>query len=234
MMFFTGLTATITSQILAALLLTGIILLGIVLTLLSSVFLSKTLLKGIPSSFILELPPYRKPQIIKVIIRSIFDRTLFVLYRAVYVSVPAGALIWLLANIDYNSASLLTHCAQFLDPFAYLIGLDGYILLAFILGFPANEIVIPIIIMSYLASGNLTELDSLKSMQQLFINHGWTSLTAVCVMLFSLVHWPCSTTCLTIRKESGSWKWTLVAILLPTLIGFILCFLTATVWRLII
>lgn len=234
MMFFTGLAATITSQILSALLLTGIILLGIILTLLSSVFLSKTLLKGIPSSFILELPPYRKPQIIKVIIRSILDRTLFVLYRAVYVSVPAGALIWILANTNYNSASLLTHCAQFLDPFAYLIGLDGYILLAFVLGFPANEIVIPIIIMSYLASGNLTELDSLKSMQQLFINHGWTSLTAICVMLFSLVHWPCSTTCLTIRKETGSWKWTLVSILLPTLLGFILCFLTATVGRLII
>ena len=156
----------------------------------------------------MELPPYRKPEIGKVIVRSIFDRTLFVLGRAIVVAAPAGMIIWLFANIYIGDVSVLNHCASFLDPFAKLLGLDGVILIAFILGFPANEIVIPIIIMAYMAQGSLLELDNLAEMKQLFVTNGWTWITAISVMLFSLIHWPCSTTVITIKKETNSWKWT--------------------------
>jgi len=187
--------------------------------------LSKTILKGVPSSFTLELPPYRKPQIGKVIVRSIFDRTLFVLGRAVAVAAPAGLLIWLTANIYIDGISVFAHCANFLDPFAEFFGLDGVILLAFILGFPANEIVVPIILMGYLATGTLTEIVNLDVMRELLIQNGWTWVTAICVILFSLLHWPCSTTCITIKKETGSLKWALFSILLPTVIGLVICFI---------
>lgn len=202
------------------------------MTLLVSKILSKTILKGLPSNFTLELPPYRKPQIGKVIVRSVLDRTLFVLGRAVVVAAPAGLVIWVLANINIGNISILTHCANFLNPFADLIGLDGYILMAFILGFPANEIVIPIIIMSYMATGSMLEFSSLAELKTLLVNNGWTWLTAICVMLFSLMHWPCGTTCLTIKKETQSWKWTLVSFLVPTIIGIVICFIINSLVRL--
>ena len=216
----------------SAVMLTGVILFGILMTLLVSRALSKTVLKGVPSSFTLELPPYRRPQVGKVIVRSICDRTLFVLGRAAAVAAPAGLIIWVMANVTLGGQTLLTHCSDFLNPFAQLFGLDGVILLAFILGFPANEIVVPIIIMAYLSTGSIQELD-LMQMKTLFIDNGWTWLTALCTMLFSLMHWPCSTTCLTIRKESGSLKWTAVSGLIPTLCGFTLCFLVASGARLL-
>ncbi len=213
--------------------LTGIVTLGIFMTLLVSRILSKTILKGLPSSFTLELPPYRKPQIGRIIVRSILDRTLFVLGRAVAIAAPAGLVIWLMANISVGEVSLLTYCANFLDPFAKLLGLDGYILMAFILGLPANEIVIPIIIMSYMASGSILELDELEDLRQLLVSHGWTWLTGVCVMLFSLMHFPCGTTLWTIRKETQSMKWTLASIAIPTAAGIIVCFVVANAARLL-
>ena len=215
------------TSVISTLLLVGVILIGIFMTFLISKILSKTILKGYPSSFTLELPPYRKPQFGKVIIRSILDRSLFVLGRAVIVAAPAGLVIWLLANIDINNISLLNHCANVLEPFANLFGLDGVILMAFILGFPANEIVFPIIIMTYMATGQIIELDNLEALKTLLIDNGWTITTAICVMLFSLMHWPCSTTCLTIKKESKSWKWTLISILIPTITGLIVCFIVS-------
>lgn len=207
-----------------AFLLTCLILTGIGATLLSSLILSKTLLRGIPSSFTLELPPYRRPQFGKVIVRSVLDRTLFVLGRALLVAAPAGLIIWLLANIQWGNTSLLTLLSGGLDPLGRILGMDGVILAGFILGFPANEIVIPIILMAYLQTGKLVEMSDQTQLFSLLAAHGWTIKTAVCTAVFSLFHWPCSTTCLTIHKETGSWFWTLIAFLLPTLIGISLCF----------
>lgn len=232
-MFFIGSAAGFSQNVLAALLLTGVILLGIFLTFAVSRLLSKTILKGEASSFALELPPYRRPQIGKVLVRSLFDRTLFVLGRAAMVAAPAGLLIWVLANVQAGGASLLSHCAAFLDPFAHLLGLDGVILLAFILGFPANEIVIPIIIMTYLSSSSILELENTAALKTLLVDNGWTWVTAISFMLFCLIHFPCSTTCLSIRKETGSWKWTALGFILPTCIGMIVCFLFTTVMRLL-
>ena len=232
-MFFAGMFIGPFKSVISTVLLLGVILLGVFMTLMMSKLLSKTILKGVPSSFTLELPPYRKPQIGKVIVRSIFDRTLFVLGRAISVAAPAGIVIWLMANVTVGDMSLLTHCANFLNPFAQAIGLDGYILMAFILGFPANEIVVPIIIMSYMATGSMLELESFTELRALLVYNGWTWLTAVCVMLFSLMHWPCSTTCLTIRKETQSWKWTAVSFLVPTVMGVIICFVFTSVVRLL-
>lgn len=231
--FFVGAAATMGASVLSTLFLVGVIVLGVLMTFLLSRILSKTILKGIPSSFTLELPPYRKPQIGKVIVRSIFDRTLFVLGRAIVVAAPAGIVIWLMANISVGGETILALCTNFLDPFASLFGMDGTILMAFILGFPANEIVLPIIIMSYMAGGTLIELDQLSELQTLLVDNGWTIITAVCTMLFSLMHWPCSTTCLTIRKETGSWKWAGVSFLVPTVTGFVICFIVASVGRLL-
>lgn len=230
-MFFAGAFIGPGQSIISTIILTGVILLGVFMTLAISKILSKTILKGIPSSFTLELPPYRKPQVGKVIVRSIFDRTLFVLGRAISVAAPAGIVIWVMANVTIGDISILTHCANFLNPFAKLIGLDGYILMAFVLGFPANEIVVPIIIMSYTATGSLIEFDSLTQLRQLLITNGWTWLTAVNVMLFSLMHWPCSTTCLTIKKETQSWKWTGLSFLIPTVTGIVICFIVTSVVR---
>ena len=221
------------NSLLATLSILGVIILSVIITLFISKLLSKTILKGLPSSFTLELPPYRKPQIGKIIIRSIFDRTLFVLGRAVAIAAPAGFIIWLMANVTIGSTSILTHCAQFLDPFSQLLGLDGYIMMAFILGMPANEIVIPILIMSYMYEGAMLELDSLIEMKQLFIANGWTWLTAICTMLFTLNHWPCGTTLWTIKKETQSWKWTWMSFLIPTLTGFVICFIVAQGARLL-
>ncbi len=205
-----------------------VVLFGIAATLAVSWVLSKTLLKGISSSFTLELPPYRKPQIGKIIVRSIYDRTLFVLRRAVVVSIPAGAVTWLMANIFIGDISILSHCAGFLNPFGNLLGMDGFILLAFILGMPANEIVLPILIMSYMSAGTMIELDSIAKLQELFVvEHGWTWLTAVCTMLFSLLHYPCGTTLLTMKKESGSIKWTVLAAVIPLGVACTVCFIVA-------
>ena len=212
-----------TQSLFAALCLTAVILLGIIATFSITKLLSKTLLKGVPSSYTLELPPYRKPRVLKVILRSIFDRTLFVLGRSLAVAAPAGLLIWIMANINVNDISILHHCANFLDPFAQLLGLDGVILLAFILGLPANEIVMPIVIMAYTNSGSLTELSSLNTMKDLFIANGWDYTTAISVILFSLLHWPCATTILTIKKETNSLNWTLLAVLLPTILSILVC-----------
>ena len=232
-MFFVTVGTGVLSSLLSAVLLTFVISFGIFMTFAVTRLLSHTLLKGVPSSFTLELPSYRRPQIGKVIVRSIFDRTLFVLGRAIAVAAPAGLLLWLLANVFVGDSSLLSHCAAFLNPFAQLIGLDGVILLAFILGFPANEIVVPIIIMAYMAQGSLLELESLTEMKALFTANGWTWCTAICTMLFSLMHWPCSTTLLTIKKETAGWKWTLLAALIPTLAGIIVCMIVAGIARII-
>jgi len=220
-MFFVGVNTN--NSILSVTILMSVILLGILMTFIVSKLLSMTILKGIPSSFTLELPPYRRPQVSKVIIRSVLDRTIFVLGRAVTIAIPAGVVIWILANVSYNGLSLLLHVSNFLNPFASVLGMDGIILLAFILGFPANEIVMPIIIMGYMATGNLTDFTNLADLKLLLVNNGWTIATAISVMIFSLMHWPCSTTCLTIKKETKSNKWTLISIFIPTLCGIIIC-----------
>ena len=220
--FATGISLPFRSLVSAGLLLT-VIVFGVVVTLLVSKLLSATLLKGLPSSFTLELPPYRRPQICKTIVRSLLDRTIFVLLRAMCVAAPAGIVIWLMSNIMINGESLCVIISNFLQPLGSLMGLDGVILLAFILGFPANEIVVPIIIMIYTASGTLVEYDSLSSLYNLFVENGWTWVTALCTMIFSLMHFPCSTTCLTIYKETKSLKWTLLSFILPTILGILLC-----------
>ena len=186
------------------------------MTLLITKVLSKTVLKGVPSSFMLELPPYRKPQIGKVLVRSIFDRTLFVLGRAISIATPAGIVIWLFANIHIQDTSILTYVANFFDPFAKVMGLDGYILTAFILGIPANEIVLPIILMSYTSSATLVNLEDTFSIGRILLENGWTLITAINVMIFTLLHFPCSTTLLTIYKETKSIKWTFLSFALPT------------------
>lgn len=222
MFFAAGISLPFRSLASAGLLL-AVIVFGVVVTLLVSKFLSATLLKGLPSSFTLELPPYRRPQICKTIVRSLLDRTVFVLLRAMCVAAPAGIVIWLMSNIMINGESLCVIISNFLQPLGSLMGLDGVILLAFILGFPANEIIVPIIIMIYTASGTLIEYDSLSSLYNLFVENGWTWVTALCTMLFSLMHFPCSTTCLTIYKETKSLKWTLLSFILPTILGILLC-----------
>lgn len=227
--FFAGTAAAPLNSLLTALILMLVILLGVFATMGVSKLLSLTLLKGEASSFTLELPPYRSPQIGKIIIRSILDRTLFVLGRAVVVAAPAGLIIWLLANIEVGNTSLISYATNFLDPFARILGMDGIILAAFILGFPANEIVIPIMIMLYTNTGVLTDADSLSQMLSLFTANGWTVTTALCVIVFYLMHFPCSTTCISIYKETKSLKWTLVSFFTPLLCGFLLCFIISTV-----
>ena len=216
----------------SALLLTGFILLSFGMSFFASWLLSHTVLKGVPSFFTLELPPYRRPQAGKVLVRSLLDRTIFVLGRAVTAAAPAGLLIWLLANITIGGTSLLSLLAGFLDPAGRLLGLDGVILMAFLLGFPANEIVLPIILMAYLETGTLVSMEDSASLYNLLTAHGWTVKTAVCMAVFSLFHWPCATTCLTIKKETGSLKWTAVSILLPAAAGCILCMMICAGWPL--
>ena len=211
-----------------------VILLGIFMTLLISKILSKTLLKGMPSSFVLELPPYRKPQFGKILVRSIFDRTLFVLGRAICVAAPAGLVIWIFANVGINGESLLNIIANFLNPFASLMGLDGYILTAFIFGIPANEIVLPIILMCYLGNGTLVSLDDTFAIGNILVQNGWTILTAINVMIFTCLHFPCTTTLLTIKKETGSLKWTVIGFLIPTVCGIVLCMFTTLIYNIFI
>ncbi|MGO5094722.1 nucleoside recognition domain-containing protein [Agathobaculum sp. LCP25S3_E8] len=216
-----------------ALLLTAVIAGSVVLTLAASRLLSATVLRGTPSSFTLELPPYRAPQIGQVIVRSVFDRTLFVLGRAAVVAAPAGALIWLLANLDISGISVFSHLTALLDPAGRLFGLDGVILLAFILAFPANELVMPLIVMGYLATGSIADVADLAAFRTLLLANGWTVCTALCTLVFAVAHWPCSTTCLTIWKETRSIKWTLAAVALPTAFGLALCLATHGICTLI-
>lgn len=223
--FVGGLVASQYSTIVASLFVTFLVIFGIIITLIVSWSLSKTMLKGVPSTFTLELPPYRKPQIGRILYTSLIDRTVFVLGRAVAVAAPAGLVIWILANVMIGDISILNHLAAFLDPFARAIGLDGFILMAFIIGLPANEIVVPIIIMSYMSKGAMLELESLTEMKELFVANGWTFLTALNVMLFSLLHFPCGTTLWTIKKETGSSKWTILSAIIPTAIAIIVCFI---------
>ena len=201
------------------------LLLSVSITLLVSSMLSKTILKGEASSFTLELPPYRKPQFAKVIVRSILDRTIFVLGRAISVSVPAGALIWLLQNITIADSTLLSMFSSLLEPLGSIMGLSGAILAAFLLGIPANDIVIPILLMYYSQSGMLVESSGIVELGEILRNNGWTIITALCAILFSLNHFPCATTLWTIAKETKSVKWTTVSFLLPTLVGVVICVL---------
>ncbi len=222
-MFFVGSSGGLGAGLASAVFLCALITLSIVITLITSKILSATVLKGAPSAFTLELPPYRAPEVGKVIVRSILDRTVFVLGRAVISAIPAGIILWLMANLHIGDSTWLSICSGFLDPFARILGLDGVILIAFILGFPANEIVIPVMIMAYMSRSSLTDYSSLFELKELFVANGWTTTTAICTMLFSLFHWPCATTVLTVKKESGSLKWTAAAIIIPTVIGMLLC-----------
>jgi len=222
---FAGGAVTISlSGIVVTLTVSGLVVFGIAVTLFASWLLSRTLLQGIPSSFVLELPPYRRPQVGQVIVRSLLDRTIFVLGRAVIIAAPAGGLIWVLANTAVGDVTILSVLAGQLDPLGRNMGLDGFILLAFILGLPANEIVLPVLIMSYLSGSALTEPGSIASLRQLLVEQqGWTWLTALCTMLFMLCHWPCGTALYTIRREQNSWRWTLLAALIPAAVGVLVC-----------
>ena len=232
--FIGSLVSSKYSSIISTLVVLAVILIGIIITLIISKLLSKTLLKGESTSFVLELPPYRKPQLLKVITRSIFDKTIFVLGRALSVAAPAGIVIWLMSNVFIADTNLLTYVANFLDPLGKIMGLDGYILTAFLLGLPANEIVLPLILMSYLANGELINIENIESIGEILISNGWTMLTAINIMIFSLLHFPCSTTLISIKKETVSLKWTFLAFLIPLICGMIICMLTNAIYNLII
>lgn len=221
-------TGSLYGSLFSAFVLTVFIVVGITGAMLASFILSKTVLKGKMSSFVLELPPYRCPDIAGVLVRSFLDRTLFVLGRALLSAAPAGLIIWILANINVADASLLNICTGFLDPFAKFFGMDGVILTAFILGLPANEIVIPVMIMAYMAGSSLNSVGT-GELYSLFINNGWNLSTAVCTAIFALMHWPCATTLMTIKKETGSFRWTLLSVALPTCFGLVLCLIAKTI-----
>lgn len=224
--FFSGALQTgegLKSSLISTFIVFLVICIGIAFTFAVSKALSKTVLKGKSECTLLELPPYRKPQVGKILVHSLVDRTLFVLGRALSVAVPAGIVIWILSNIQIADISLLTYIANFFDPFAKLMGLDGYIFTAFLLGLPANEIVLPIILMCYTQSGSLVDMDNIYSIFEILSSNGWTIVTAINVMIFSLLHFPCGTTLLTIKKETKSWKWASLAFILPTVCGIVLC-----------
>lgn len=229
--FMGGAAAAQYETLVASGVITALVLVGIAVTFAVSWILSHTVLRGEPSALVLELPPYRRPQIGAVIYRSMIDRTLFVLRRAVVMAAPAGAMTWILGNIYIGDMSVIGHLAGWLQPMGYAIGLDGFILLAFILGLPANEIVVPILLMSYLSSGFMLDFESLEELRAILVNNGWTWLTAVCTMLFCLLHWPCTTTLLSAYKESGSLKWTFASFAIPTAIAFAVCFVVAQTAR---
>jgi len=227
-LFFTSSKGSLFS----AVILVGLVCLSVVMTLLYSHLLSVTLLKGEPSSFTLELPPYRRPRVKEVIVRSIFDRTLFVLLRAIKVAAPAGLLIWVLGNVNVSDSTLLTYLCGFFDAPAGIFGLNGAILLAFIIGLPANEIVVPIMLMGYLSGSTLASFADLPIAGEMLVANGWTVITAICVLIFTLFHWPCSTTLITIKKETGSVFYTVLAAVLPTSCGLILCLIVASAGKL--
>ncbi len=221
-MFFCA-SGGIMGQITSSLMLAGFIVLSIILTFAVSYALSKTVLKGVPSSFTLELPPIRKPQIGRILVRSVCDRVIFVLGRAVAVAAPAGIVIWLAANVTIGGDTILNILSDGLNPLAVIMGLDGAILLAFILGLPANEIVIPIILMAYMNTTGLVSMGDLDSLKTLLVSNGWTIITAVCTLIFFVAHWPCSTTLITIYKETKSLRWTFASFIIPTLCGVVMC-----------
>ena len=225
---------TLKSSLISTFIVFIVICIGIGFTFLVSYVLSKTILKGSTDCTLLELPPYRKPQIGKILVHSLVDRILFVLGRALSVAVPAGIILWILSNIHIADLSLLTYVANFFDPFARLMGLDGYILTAFILGLPANEIVLPIILMCYMQVGSLVDMSNIHSIFEILSNNGWTIVTAVNIMLFSLLHFPCATTLLTIKKETKSWKWCFVSFILPTVIGIIMCMIVNLIFNIFV
>ncbi|KJS10724.1 MAG: iron transporter FeoB [Peptococcaceae bacterium BRH_c8a] len=231
-LFIAGSVSVTLGSFIATLGVAGLVVFGIAVTLFVSWLLSKTLLKGEPSSFTLELPPYRKPQVGQVLVRSVIDRTIFVLSRAVVIAAPAGGLVWIMANTTIGDSTILAAAANWLDPFAGLMGLDGFILMAFILGLPANEIVFPILIMSYVSGGTLVQMESLADLRHLLIDqHGWTWLTGLCTVIFALCHWPCGTTLFTIQREQKNWRWTLLAAIIPASIGVIICITITTLAR---
>lgn len=232
--FVGGIAGGFRGSLFSAIIVTTMIILGVFMTLISSKILSSTILRGAPSHFILELPPYRKPQIGKILVRSLIDRTLFVLARAIAVAAPAGAVIWIFANVMIGDTSILIYCTNFFDPFARVIGIDGYIAVAFILGLPANEIVMPIMIMSYLKQSTMVNVDGFDGLKEVLLVNGWTTLTAVNTMILCIMHFPCATTLLTIKKETDSIKWPVIAFMLPTVLGIGFCFLTTLIYKIIV
>lgn len=224
---FTGAVGTLVT----AGILMGMVLFGVIVTLTVSWVLSKTVLKGVPTHYTLELPPYRRPKFLDTILRASIDKAWYVLKRAVVVAAPASILTWIFANIYIGDTSILMYFVNFLDPFGQALGMDGFILAAFILGLPANEIVVPILIMAYLSQGAMLELDDLSELKQVFLNHGWTWLTALNMMLFSLLHYPCGTTLVNIYKETKSYKWTFMSFIIPTGIAISVTFSIAVIVR---
>ncbi|MEK4009694.1 nucleoside recognition domain-containing protein [Peribacillus sp. FSL M8-0224] len=220
--FTGGMNSIVTTSVIV-----GIVIVGIMTTFLVSWVLSKTALKGVPTHYTLELPPYRKPKFFDTVVRSSLNKSLSVLYRAIKVAAPAGILTWVLANIQIGDMSILLYIVNFLDPLGQLIGLDGYILMAFLIGLPANEIVLPILLMGYLSTGSLMDVDGIEDLKRIFLDHGWTWVTALNMMLFSLLHYPCGTTLVNIYKETKSLKWTFWSFMIPTAIAFLVTFAVA-------
>jgi ferrous iron transport protein B len=226
--FVGGVVSPAFASIAAAGAVVGVVVLGVIVTLAVSWILSRTVLKGEASAFTLELPSYRRPSVLRILYTSLIDRTLFVLYRAVIIAIPAGGLIWLLSNIYTGGQSLTMWISGFLNPFGVLLGLDGVIILAYIIAIPANEIVVPTILMAYLNSSRMIELESLATLKSLLVGQeGWTLLTAICLMLFALLHYPCSTTIWTMWKEIRSVKWTAFGALMPLGLAILVCFIVA-------
>ena len=221
------------NSLVSSLILLVFIVISVIMTFIVSKILSCTILKSKDSTFVIEMPPYRRPEVLKTIVRSVIDRTLFVLIRAICVSIPAGIIIWICSNVYIGGVSILSICSNFLEPFGKFIGLDGVIVLAFILGLPANEIVIPIIIMAYLCTGNITGYTSLNELRDILISNGWTIVTALCFIFFTMFHFPCGTTIVTIKKETNSLLWTIISIIIPTLVGIICCFILSNLLNLI-
>jgi len=221
--FFSITNNSIINTTINVILLTSVILFSIFMTFIISKILTKTFIKGDNSFFILELPPYRTPKIIKTLVRSLFDRTFKILIRAIIVAAPAGLVIWLLTNLTINDISIFNYISNFLNPIGFLIGLDGIILTGFLLGFPANEIVLPIIIMGYMSSNIMMDVSNFDVMKNIFINNGWDIITAICMIIFIVFHFPCSTTLITIYKETKSMIYTLLSFLIPLFIGIFLC-----------
>lgn len=220
--FTGGMKSLVTTSVIV-----GIVLVGIIVTFIVSWVLSKTALKGVPTHYTLELPPYRRPKFFDTVIRSSLTKSLAVLTRAIKVAAPAAILTWVIANIYIGDTSILMYIVNFLDPFGKMLGLDGFILMAFLIGLPANEIVMPILLMGYLSTGSLTEVDSMVDLKRIFLEHGWTWLTALNMMLFSLLHFPCGTTLVNIYKETKSKKWTFLSFLIPTVIAIVVTFVIA-------
>ena len=221
------------NSLVSSLMLLVFIVISVIMTFIVSKILSYTILKSKDSTFVIEMPPYRRPEVLKTIVRSVIDRTLFVLIRAICVSIPAGIIIWGCSNVYLGGTSILNICSNFLEPFGKFIGLDGVIILAFILGLPANEIVIPIIIMSYLCTGNITGYTSLSELRNILISSGWSIVTAFCFIFFTMFHFPCGTTIVTIKKETNSLLWTIISIIVPTLVGIGSCFILSNLLNLI-